>query len=101
MSVQRQIWDIFESLGHKPRWFDKKDKKDSPMFILDCRVPLNKDNALPQAELNYDHVDIQLQISRSDHLASMFPDDEEDYTFRLKRWGVRLLDDYSSAEKDW
>ncbi|CAA7058362.1 unnamed protein product [Microthlaspi erraticum] len=82
--------NIFESLG-QPRWF-QTTWKDSHLFILDCRIPLNKGNALPQAELNYDHVDIQLQISRRDRLASM------DYTIRLKRWGVRILNDDSSAE---
>ncbi|CAA7058186.1 unnamed protein product [Microthlaspi erraticum] len=46
-----------------------------------------KNNAPPLAVLNYDHVDIQLHVE----LNKVSP-------FGLKRWGVRLLNDYSSAE---
>ncbi|ESQ44765.1 hypothetical protein EUTSA_v10003136mg [Eutrema salsugineum] len=58
-------------------------KKDTRLFILDCRIPLRKDSAV-LAEMNYNHVDIQIHISNISHSP--------------EEWGIRLLEDCSSAE---
>ncbi|CAF2188948.1 unnamed protein product [Brassica napus] len=50
-------------------------EKDSRLFIFDCCVPLNKENALVSH-----HVDMHIQISGW----------QEDSTFRLTGWGIRL-----------
>lgn len=50
-------------------------EKDSRLFIFDCCVPLNKENALVSH-----HVDMGIQISGW----------QEDSTFRLTGWGIRL-----------
>ncbi|ESQ39792.1 hypothetical protein EUTSA_v10001229mg, partial [Eutrema salsugineum] len=49
----------FDSFARSHLFQADKDKKDSHLFIYDCRFPLNKDSA----QRNYDHVDIQLHIS--------------------------------------
>lgn len=56
-------------------------EKDSRLFIFDCCVPLNKENALVSH-----HVDMEIQISGW----------QEDSTFRLTGWGIRIC---SSHEK--
>ncbi|CAH2065747.1 unnamed protein product [Thlaspi arvense] len=56
-------------------------KKDSRLFIFDCCIPLNKDNAL-LVQPKYNHVDVEIKISSW----------QWDSTFRLKGWGVRLYD---------
>ncbi|KAF8091619.1 hypothetical protein N665_0441s0026 [Sinapis alba] len=58
-------------------------EKDSRLFIFDCCVPLNKDNALVAH-----HVDMQIQICGW----------QDDSTFRLTGWGIRLFDNCSSPE---
>ncbi|KAF3496448.1 hypothetical protein DY000_02054524 [Brassica cretica] len=78
------------------------DKKDSHLFILDCRFLLNNHSA-PISQLNYDHVEIQLHVSnRMDStFRSKILDPEElhhlsnisDSKFNLKGWGIRLPED--------
>ncbi|CAE6216200.1 unnamed protein product [Arabidopsis arenosa] len=58
------------------------------LLIFDCRIPLNEDNA-PLARGNYDHVDMNILISG-----------DLESTFELKGWGIRLLEDCSSAENN-
>ncbi|KAG2322012.1 hypothetical protein Bca4012_057172 [Brassica carinata] len=58
-------------------------EKDSRLFMFDCCVPLNKDNSLVAH-----HVDMQIQISCW----------QEDSTFRLTGWGIRLFENCSSPE---
>lgn len=60
-------------------------QKGSHLFMLDCCIPLNEDNA-PLAEVNYDHVDIQCHMSSGNS------------KFKLKGWGIRLSEDCSSPE---
>ncbi|CAA7058347.1 unnamed protein product [Microthlaspi erraticum] len=87
--------NIFESSGEQQSFWATGN--ESQLFIMDCCFPLNNDDAPPLAELNYDHVDIQLHISKNGlHYDVNY--DYEDCTFRLVRWGVRLLEDYSSAD---
>ncbi|KAL0825197.1 hypothetical protein Bca101_048874 [Brassica carinata] len=71
--------NIFESFG-QPHSF-LTNQKDSHLFIMDCRFPLNKDNAC------YDQVDIQLHASNN-----------RESTFKLKKWGISLFKDYSVAK---
>ncbi|CAL9241613.1 unnamed protein product, partial [Arabidopsis halleri] len=59
-------------------------KKGSHLFIFDYSFPINKDIA-HLAKFNCDHVDIQFNFS-------------PDVPCKLKEWGIRLLEDYSSAE---
>ncbi|KAL1207620.1 Protein VARIATION IN COMPOUND TRIGGERED ROOT growth response [Cardamine amara subsp. amara] len=70
----------FDSFGKKHAfWSFWNSQKDCYLVILDCSFPLNEDNDNP-AELNYDHVDVQL------HMSSDYP------TSYLKGWGIRLFD---------
>ncbi|CDY33477.1 BnaA06g35960D [Brassica napus] len=68
--------DSFDSFGEQQIFF----ARDSHLFILDCRVPLNKGSA-PISHLNYDHVEIQLHSK-----------------FNLKGWGIRLAEDCLSQK---
>ncbi|CAA7036127.1 unnamed protein product [Microthlaspi erraticum] len=79
------LGNIFESFGNSHSFLSRH--KDSHLFIFNCCFPLNKDNA-PLAELNYDHVDIQLHPRNLVYLGEVNYGEE---SFRLKRWGVRLL----------
>ncbi|KAG2261861.1 hypothetical protein Bca52824_068940 [Brassica carinata] len=56
----------------------------SYLLLLDCVVPLRKDNAIRGAEMDYDYVNIQFHMSSS--------------KFKLKEWGIRLWEDCSSVE---
>ncbi|AEE31370.1 Disease resistance protein (TIR-NBS-LRR class) family [Arabidopsis thaliana] len=53
--------------------------------ILDCRIPLNEDNAALAQRNYYDHVDIKIE-----QLDKRYSD--------IEQWGIRLLEDCSSAE---
>nr|AAS01763.1 TIR-NBS-LRR [Arabidopsis thaliana] len=53
--------------------------------ILDCRIPLNEDNAALAQRNYYDHVDIKIE-----QLYETYSD--------IEQWGIRLLEDCSSAE---
>ncbi|CAA7030293.1 unnamed protein product [Microthlaspi erraticum] len=85
--------NISESYGQRHRFWAVHN--DSHLFIMDCRFPLNKDNAPSLAELNYDHVDIQLQVSSSFFQHAV---DEKDHEYSTFKWGVRILNEYSSVE---
>ncbi|CAA7058350.1 unnamed protein product [Microthlaspi erraticum] len=82
----------FEYYGDLRPYFNATEK-GSNLFIFDCRFRLYEYviDAPPQAELNYDHVDIELHATNLFHENGKTPS-------RLKRWGVRLLDDNSTAE---
>ncbi|KAG7648418.1 AAA+ ATPase domain [Arabidopsis thaliana x Arabidopsis arenosa] len=60
---------------------------DYILAILDCRIPLNEENA-PLAQRNYyDHVEINVHISSRSWRS-----------FEIKEWGIRLLEDSSSVK---
>ncbi|XP_048637358.1 disease resistance protein RPS6-like [Brassica napus] len=88
--------DSFDSFGQLQKFWT--DKKDSHLFILECRFPLNKDSA-PIAQMNYDHVEIQLL--GSNRMDSTLDHDKVDHVkiisesskFNLKGWGIRLAED--------
>ncbi|XP_023638542.1 disease resistance protein RPS6-like [Capsella rubella] len=61
-------------------------KKDSHLFIFDCRIPLNKDD-VQLGQLSHNFVDVKIHVSN-----------HRESTPILKGWGVRLLEDWSSAE---
>ncbi|CAL9241656.1 unnamed protein product [Arabidopsis halleri] len=67
--------------------FTKSQKGSQMLTILECRIPLNEGNA-PLAQGNYDHVDINIHIRAGGWRS----------TFELKEWGIRLVEDCSSAE---
>lgn len=73
--------NIFDSSGEEHSF--RTLEKDSRLFIFDCCVPLDKDNALVAQ-----HVDMQIQISGW----------QEYSTFRLTGWGIRLFENCSSPE---
>ncbi|KAG2261859.1 hypothetical protein Bca52824_068938 [Brassica carinata] len=96
--------DSFDSFGEQQIFF----AKDSHLFILDCRIPLNKGSA-PISQLNYDHVEIQLHVSNRmdatfrskilnldtlNHLSYI----SEYSKFNLKGWGIRLIEDSLSPK---
>ncbi|XP_033128241.1 disease resistance protein RPS6 [Brassica rapa] len=95
--------DSFDSFGEQQIFF----ARDSHLFILDCRVPLNKGSA-PISHLNYDHVEIQLHVSnRMDAtFRSKILDPGElhhlinisESKFNLKGWGIRLAEDCLSQK---
>ncbi|CAH8383577.1 unnamed protein product [Eruca vesicaria subsp. sativa] len=99
------LGDSVDSFGQQQLF--GTDKKDSHLFILDCRFPLNN-HSVPIAQLNYDHVEIQLHVSnRMDStFRSKILDPEEldhlsdisDFKFNLKGWGIRLAEDYLSPK---
>uniref|UniRef100_A0A1J3H866 ADP-ribosyl cyclase/cyclic ADP-ribose hydrolase n=1 Tax=Noccaea caerulescens TaxID=107243 RepID=A0A1J3H866_NOCCA len=84
--------NISESFSHRHRFWAAHN--DSHLFIMDCRFPLNKDNAPSLAELDYDHVDIQLQVSNRFFQREV----DEHHEYSTFKWGVRILNDHSSAE---
>ncbi|CAH2066158.1 unnamed protein product [Thlaspi arvense] len=83
--------NIFESFGQPHRFWPIEN--GSHLFIFDCCFPISEDNARPLAELNYDHVDIQLHVGNVAFLAPY-----KDSMISVKRWGVRLFNDYSTSE---
>lgn len=54
----------------------------SYLLLLDCVVPLRKENATP-TEVDYDYVNVQFHMSSS--------------KFKLKEWGIRLWEEYCSS----
>ncbi|KAG7563968.1 P-loop containing nucleoside triphosphate hydrolase [Arabidopsis suecica] len=60
-------------------------KKASHMVIFECSFPLNDDNA-PLAELKYDHVDIQFQLTH------------KNCQLKLKGCGIRFFEDDESSD---
>ncbi|CAH2046204.1 unnamed protein product [Thlaspi arvense] len=86
-----RFWNSFDSLG-QPQDFRAgtnkydldSDKKETLLLITDCRIPLSKDSAI-FAEMNYNHVDLQIHISSPSW-------------YRIKEWGIRVLEDCSSSE---
>ena len=62
--------------------------KDSHLLIFECRILLPKDNA-PIAQVNYDHVDMQI------HLSTSVFNNWNIHTFKFKGWGIRLLKECS------
>ncbi|OAO90357.1 hypothetical protein AXX17_AT5G44710 [Arabidopsis thaliana] len=68
--------------------FTKSQKGSQMLTILDCCIPLNEGNASLAQGNYYDHVDINIHISSGGWRS----------TFELKEWGIRLLEDSSSAE---
>ncbi|CAH8278098.1 unnamed protein product [Arabidopsis lyrata] len=67
--------------------FTKSQKGSQMLTILECCIPLNEGNA-PLAQGNYDHVVMNIHIRAGGWRS----------TFELKEWGIRLLEDCSSAE---
>ncbi|KAL1223802.1 Protein VARIATION IN COMPOUND TRIGGERED ROOT growth response [Cardamine amara subsp. amara] len=63
-------------------------RKGSHLLIFDCCIPLNEDIA-PLAQRNYDHVEMQIHASNDGY-----------YTFQLKGWGIRLLEEYCSSPEN-
>ncbi|XP_010481473.1 PREDICTED: protein VARIATION IN COMPOUND TRIGGERED ROOT growth response-like isoform X1 [Camelina sativa] len=74
----------FNSSAHRHRMMEAR--KGIDLLIFDYRIPLHKYSAHLARE-NYHHVDMKIHISG--HLTS---------TLELKEWGIRLLEDCSSAE---
>uniref|UniRef100_A0A1J3FHX6 ADP-ribosyl cyclase/cyclic ADP-ribose hydrolase n=1 Tax=Noccaea caerulescens TaxID=107243 RepID=A0A1J3FHX6_NOCCA len=63
-----------------------KRNKGIHLVIFECCFPLNEDNA-SQAEMNYDHVDIQFRLRNLN-----------DTTSKLEGWGIRLSHDFPSPK---
>ncbi|CAN6867145.1 unnamed protein product [Brassica oleracea] len=70
----------FQSFG-QPHRFTPYHQKGSHLFIFDCRLLLNRDNATPD-ELNYNQVCIQFRII------------EDRSIFILKGCGIRIFEDH-------
>ncbi|KAL1207618.1 Protein VARIATION IN COMPOUND TRIGGERED ROOT growth response [Cardamine amara subsp. amara] len=71
---------------YRPRDFYKREK-GIHLVIFECSFPLSEENT-SLAEVNYDHVDVQFHLSNWNE-----PSDSKS---KLKRWGIRLSDDFSS-----
>ncbi|KAF2576222.1 hypothetical protein F2Q70_00002114 [Brassica cretica] len=70
----------FQSFG-QPHSFTPYHQKGSHLFIFDCRLLLNRDNATPD-ELNYNQVCIEFRII------------EDRSIFILKGCGIRIFEDH-------
>ncbi|WZZ87390.1 hypothetical protein YC2023_115969 [Brassica napus] len=70
----------FQFFGH-PHSFTPYHQKGSHLFIFDCRLLLNRDNATPD-ELNYNQVCIEFRII------------EDRSIFILKGCGIRIFEDH-------
>nr|BAX73944.1 TIR-NBS-LRR class disease resistance protein family [Arabidopsis thaliana] len=80
-----RIGNKFDSFGELHKFMEIE--KGIHLCIFDCRIRLYKDN-VPLSQLNYDHVDINIHITSGDWRSTVV----------LKEWGIRLLEDCSSAE---
>lgn len=78
-----KLGNIFDSFS-QPHIFRAYHQKGCHLFIFDCRIPLNKDNA-PAAELTYDQVDIEFRII------------EDCSMYMLKGCGIQIFEDHSPS----
>ncbi|CAA0407994.1 unnamed protein product [Arabidopsis thaliana] len=79
-----RIGNKFDSFGELHKFMEIE--KGIHLYIYDCRIRLYKDN-VPLSQLNYDRVDMKIHITGG-----------WKSTVVLKEWGIRLLEDCSSAE---
>ncbi|EOA15282.1 hypothetical protein CARUB_v10028683mg [Capsella rubella] len=84
----------FDSVGEPQRFW--VPMKDSHLLIFGCCIPLNKDTSAPLAQLNYEHVDIQIHLGNT--RIYLEGPKAPISNFMLKGWGIRLLEDCSSPE---